>query len=117
MKIRRPDGTVAEVADNYTLMDGETMVVPLQFMDGLVRDSRGMPAGTRPGFLFNGNDQARVDAYAVYDTAISERWKSDRWQSPPVSANFDGKPSEPTAAARDASYAQYAADISNRWRK
>ena len=33
MKIRRRDGTMAEVGDDYILQDGEAMTVALPFMD------------------------------------------------------------------------------------
>ena len=67
-RIRRRDGSVVTVADNYVMQDGETIVVGAMFMDGLdgldgvqravalggarLHDGRGQPVGFKPGFIF-----------------------------------------------------------------
>jgi hypothetical protein len=122
MKIKRRDGTVIEVPAGYTVRDGETLVVGgAMFMDsGMITDSRGHVAGSRPGFLFADDDIG----YAVSETnrrmyidEIEQRWRSGRWQSPSKPApsappTFDGGD-----AAVAAAHAQYRADIQNRWRR
>ena len=58
MKIRRRDGTMAVVGDDYIIQDGEAMLVPLSFMDarcGRIHDGNGGPVGQRPGFLVRDN--------------------------------------------------------------
>ena len=123
MKIRRRDGTMAEVGDDYILQDGEAMTVPPMFMDSklmVVHDGNGHPAGQRPGFLYSdANEQAEqalVDAYAQYDAEIGRRWRqrpdqrSNQTQSAPQTFESPG-------ATLAAAYAQYDRDISERWRK
>ena len=71
---------MAEVSDGYILADGEALMVGLTFMDArrMVRDARGEPPGTRPGFLLSDNEadeQARDDAYQQYAADISQRWR------------------------------------------
>ena len=121
MRIKRRDGTMAEVADGYILAHGEAMVVGLMMMDSgrtMITDGRGHVAGSRPGFLYADNDVAhavRMTAYQMYADAVSNRWRGDRWQSGP------SKAAAPTTfatgdAAVAASYEQYRHDISNRWK-
>jgi hypothetical protein len=122
MKIRKRDGTVAEVSDGYILTDGETLVVGAMFMDSrsMIHDGNGGPVGQRPGYLVSdskADEAVRTTAYRMYDDAISQRWRGDRWQSPSKPA-----PSAPQSfgtgnAAVAAAHAQYRADLEARWRK
>jgi hypothetical protein len=88
MKIRRRDGTMAVVGDDYIIQDGEAMLVPLSFMDarrGRIHDGNGGPVGQRPGFLVRDNaaeDQAVEAAYREYAKGISERWRQGPGQRP-----------------------------------
>jgi hypothetical protein len=112
--IRGIDGRTREENDGYILMDGEAMVVPMTMMDSrrMVTDSRGLPAGTRPGFLFVDDaeaDRAKAAAYAEYESDIKERWRGPT--SPQV---VDRAP--PAPLTTDAAYAQYTADLTSRWR-
>jgi hypothetical protein len=122
MRIRRRDGRFADVDDGYILADGEGYAVPLLMMDGsrrgIVRDSRGNPAGQRPGFLYSDSNETALEAaHAAYRAGIEQRWQSGRWQSEPSKP----APSQPafdgSEAARIASYEAYRNDIENRWRK
>jgi len=124
MKIKRKDGTIAEVDDGYILRDGETLSVGLMLMDarrGMVHDGHGNVAGMRPGFLFYDNEQddlAREDAYRQYATDISERWRGRQKagngsnQTPPEPQTFANP-----EAARAAAYAEYNRTIQERWRR
>lgn len=115
-RIRRRDGTEAVVDDAYVIQDGESFSIPLTMMDSrpsMVCDSRGMPAGQRPGFLFGGDEaieQARADAYREYNDAICGRWRGPQ-----------EKPSEPSRHADAASvanaYRQYEQELCERWRR
>ena len=121
MQIRKRDGTMAEVSDDYVLRDGETMRVALRFMDakgGMIHDGNGHPAGQRPGFLINDDEraaQAVADSYKEYDAALGERWRQgpDQRSARPSSAprTFDS-----AEAARADAYRTYDEAISNRWR-
>ena len=124
MKIRKRDGTVVEVSDNYIIQDGEAFIVPLQFMDarrGMIHDGNGGPVGQRPGFLVRDNeadDQAVEAAYREYAADISQRWQSGRWQDQPSKPAPSAPPTfENPEAARAAAYAAYSRDIQERWRK
>src|SRR4029077_7275495 len=87
-KIRRRDGTMAEVADDYIIADGESFTIPLTIMDsmrGMIHDGNGGPVGQRPGFLVCDNaadDQAREAAYREYAATVSERWRQRPGQRP-----------------------------------
>jgi hypothetical protein len=51
----------------------------------MVCDSRGNPAGQRPGFLYADSDidlAVKETVYREYADAISNRWQSDRWSKP-----------------------------------
>ena len=121
MRIKRRDGTMAEVGDGYVLQDGESFTRPLMMMDSrsMITDGRGHVAGSRPGFLFADDDVAdavRETNYQNYRDGIGQRWKSDRWQTrtkpaPSASPRFSG--GDAVAAA----HAQYRADIESRWRR
>lgn len=126
MKIRRRDSTMAEVDDTYILADGEVMMVPLNFMDAMgrpvIHNALGRPAGQRPGFLLSDSatDEAvRATVYQMYDDAVRERWRSDRWQGPPSKP----APSEPqptfdsSEAARAHAYREYDRAIQERWQR
>ena len=102
MKIKRRDGTMAEVADGYILAHGEAMVVGLMMMDSATRtmitDGRGHVAGSRPGFLFADDDVAdavRMTAYQMYADAVSNRWRGDRWSKPSGNLPTAGKSIQP----------------------
>jgi hypothetical protein len=118
-KVRGRDGAIREVSDGYVLRDGESQVVELPFMDGsgrtMVTDARGQPAGQRPGFLLSDatDEQARVDAYATYDQAISERWRGPQTKPPSKPPQVFDSPEAAVAAA----YLEYADAIQQRWRK
>ena len=62
MKIRKRDGTMGEVADDYILRDGEAMrgrtAVHGSRSAAMIHDGSGHPAGQRPGFLFNDDERA-----------------------------------------------------------
>jgi hypothetical protein len=81
MKIRGRDGAIREVDDDYILADGETLMVPLNFMDArrsMIHDGHGNVAGQRPGFLFCDDElteAAREAAYQEYAATVSERWR------------------------------------------
>ena len=120
MKIRRRDGSMVEVADNYILADGETMHIDIAFMDArsIIHDGNGGPVGQRPGFLIRDDDQdeaARIEAYESYRQMIGQRWRQGLGQP--------AKPIEPPQtfanpeAALAAAYAQYDRTICERWRK
>ena len=69
MKIRKRDGTMREVDDDYMLQDGEALVVPMRFMDarrGMIHDGNGGPVGQRPGFLINDDERAAQAVAAAY---------------------------------------------------
>src|SRR6187399_2443397 len=98
MRIKRRDGTMAEVRDGYVLQDGESFTRPLMMMDSrsTITDGRGHPAGTRPGFLFADDDVAdavKATNYQNYRDGIGQRWKSGRWQdqkpAPSAPQTFD----------------------------
>ena len=116
-KVRGRDGAIREVSDGYVLRDGETQVVELPFMDAkiMVTDARGQPAEQRPGFLLSDtiNEQARADAYAAYDQAISERWRGPQTKPLSKPAQVFDSPESAVAAA----YVEYADAIQQRWRK
>lgn len=123
-KIRRRNGADAMVDDDYILQDGEGFVIPLSMFDSkpvMITDSRGNPAGQRPGFLFTNDaaERALDDAHLQYRTDIEARWMSDRWSGPSKSVprSTGSQTFDSPQAAVDAAYRQYAADISERWRK
>ena len=106
------------VDDDYILQDGEGFVIPLSMMDSrrMITDSRGNPAGQRPGFLYADSNQSILDAaHQAYKDDLSKRWMSDRWNQPKPVA----QPVRPQAdaASVDDAYQTYANDISNRWRR
>jgi hypothetical protein len=123
---------MAEVADDYIIADGESFTIPVSMMDSrrMITDSRGNPAGQRPGFLYSDSEQAdavRETAYAMYNDDISNRWRSDRWQrsgnlGTMSKSNQTGNlptvgKSDPLADAVEQAHAQYRADIESRWRR
>ena len=81
MKIRKRDGTMAEVGDAYILQDGESLTVGLMFMDakrGMVRDAAASPQGNDPAFCSATMKRTsrRVEAaYREYAATVSERWR------------------------------------------
>jgi hypothetical protein len=117
IKVRGRNGAVREEVEGYLLMDGESIMVPLEFMDAkprMVTDSRGNPAGCRPGFLYADSDidlAVKETIYAQYCADISQRWMSGRWSGSPKPA-----PSKASGSV-DEAYAQYARDISERWQR
>ena len=58
---------------------------------------------------------ALEDAYATYDAAISERWRTGPGQRPPKQAEPPQTFENPEAACA-AAHAQYHRDIEERWR-
>jgi hypothetical protein len=123
MKIRRRDGTMAVVGDDYIIQDGEAMLVPLSFMDarrGRIHDGNGGPVGQRPGFLVRDNaaeDQAVEAAYGEYAKGISERWRQGPGQRPSPARSEPPQTFPDPEAARAAAYAEYNQNISERWRR
>lgn len=120
-KIRRRDGSEVMVDDDYILASGESYTIPMSMMDSarrMVTDASGNPAGCRPGFLYNDSDSdidvVRTTIYAQYDHDISQRWQSDRWQTP---KSAPAKPRDAGTGDVDAAHAEYRRDIENRWRK
>ena len=69
MRIRRRDGTMAEVDDSYILPTARRWWSSWRswMRGGMVHDGNGHPAGQRPGFLYSDAneqaEQARADAY------------------------------------------------------
>jgi hypothetical protein len=131
IKVRGRNGVIREEVEGYLLSDGEAMFIPLSFMDSkppsMITDSRGSPAGQRPGFLYADSNQQALDAaHRDYRTDIEARWQSDRWQDQKRSnaAHLPGDQKRDNVAhlprdagGVDAAYRQYAADISERWRR
>ena len=58
----------------------------------------------------------RVTSYAMYDEAIQQRWRSDRWRSPSKQTPAAPPRFSTGDAAVAASYAEYNRTISERWR-
>jgi hypothetical protein len=119
MKIRKANGRIIDVPDGYVLEDGDVLSIPLEMMDSMrrstmVRDSRGVVAGSRPGFLFSDGDAAVEAAHEQYRRDLENRWRSDRF-GPAKPA-----PAAPSSLTGDAgvaeSYAVYNRDIQNRWK-
>jgi hypothetical protein len=129
MKIRDRSGAVREVDDGYILRDGEAFVIPLNMMDSrmvsVIRDASGSPAGTRPGYLLADNDQSDLDqAHREYRAAIERRWQSNRWQDQPSRDQTVEREAQPATSplanpetALAEAYAQYEADVQQRWRR
>src|SRR4029077_16419762 len=121
-KIRRRDGTMAEVRDDYIIADGESFTIPLTMMDsmrGMIHDGNGGPVGQRPGFLVRDNaaeDQAVEAAYREYAATVSERWRQGSGQGSRPKQAEPQTFANPEAAVA-AAYAQYNRDIQERWRK
>jgi hypothetical protein len=125
MRIRRRDGSTVEVDDAYVLRDGEAFVIPLNMLDSkrrvsMIHDSRGQPAGSRPGYLLRDDGPAErelEEARRQYKADISERWRSNRWQDVPAKPQ---PPPPPSSGNREADLAaahqQYRADLEQRWR-
>jgi hypothetical protein len=77
--IRR--GQRIEVADNYVLKSGESLALPLSFMDSATREQRrsvgltdanifdayGIPSGHRPGYVFTVDASIRQRAADAYE--------------------------------------------------
>ena len=122
-KIRRRDGTMAEVADDYIIADGESFTIPLTMMDsmrGMIHDGNGGPVGQRPGFLVRDNeadDQAVEAAYREYDKSISERWRRGPGQRSSPARSEPPQTFDNPEAARAAAYAEYDRTICERWRR
>ena len=121
-KIRRRDGTVAEVADDYIIADGESFTIPLAMMDArrMVHDGRGNPEGQRPGFLFcvnEADDQAVEAAYREYAKSISERWRQGPGRRSSPARSEPPQTFDNPEAARAAAYAEYNRTICERWRR
>ena len=121
MKIKLRDGTVAEVPDSYVLADGESMTIPVSFMDarrGMIHDGRGNPAGQR--FLVRDNaaeDQAVEAAYRENAKSISERWRQGPGQRSSPARSEPPQTFDNPEAARAAAYAEYSRTIQERWRR
>ena len=120
--IKRRNGSLVEVDDGYILAHGEAYIVPLNLMDSrsMITDSRGMPAGSRPGFLFADNeadDQAREDAYREYAATVSERWRQGPGQRSSPARSEPPQTFDNPEAARAAAYAEYNRTIQERWRR
>ena len=122
-KIRRRDGTMAEVDDGYIIADGESFTIPLAMMDarrGMIHDGRGNPAGQRPGFLVRDNaaeEQAVEAAYREYAQSIAERWRQGPGQRSILARSEPPQTFDNPEAARAAAYAEYNRTICERWRR
>jgi hypothetical protein len=141
-RIRRRDGSVVTVADNYVMQDGETIVVGAMFMDGLdgldgvqravalggarLHDGRGQPAGFKPGFVFSAPVCDADRSCELRDAAAAEYERRRR----ALDYRGDGAPlpvgvvdsihdSARTAALQDAAaraYEERCTWLSNLWR-
>jgi hypothetical protein len=141
-RIRRRDGRVVMVADNYVMQDGETIVVGAMFMDSMdgldgvqravaldgvhLHDGRGGPVGFRPGFIFTAPVRGADRSCELRDAAAAEYERRRRaldyrgdGAPPPVGVVDSIHDSARTAALQDAAaraYEERRARLSNLWR-
>ena len=121
MKIRKRDGTMREVDDDYVLADGEAIMVPLRSWMRWRHDPRRQRPSrrARPGFLFATMKRrsGRRDAYREYAGDSGERWRQGPGQRSSPTRSAPPQTFDSPEAAVAAAYAQYNRDISERWRK
>jgi hypothetical protein len=113
MRIRRRDGTMAEVDDSYILSDGESVAAGLMFMDSGAHNDADIAFAVLE------------TAHAQYRDTISNAWRGDRWQGQmtgnarhlPDQNRVNDRNLSPSVGDIAASYRQYASDLENRWRR
>jgi hypothetical protein len=107
--------------DDSILADGESLRIPLMLMDGLppeLHDGIGNPVGHKPGYVFGGVTAAARqivdDAYAQYETDLTEAW-----QQPAARGQHHQRPQQdrPSNDAAVSAYDDYVARLTSAWRE
>jgi hypothetical protein len=132
-QIRRKNGTIEVVDDDYILASGESIVLPFQFRDegqravaattGLVlHDGMGNPAGYKPGYVFADADDGCADAdaaYSQYCRDLQDAWMDKERREQELEADRQAPDLSDVKALRDAAdetRRQYIERTVNAWR-